>query len=63
MKSGEVGKMDKKEINISREEGKKTKRKKVYEKPKMETVMLFADQVLGACKLSPPCVIPDPLMS
>ncbi len=49
-----------KEIKISVEEKKKTAQKKTYEKPRLETVMLFADQVLGSCMLGPPCGVINP---
>ena len=49
-----------KEINIFVKEEKKTVQKKAYEKPKLETVILFADQVLGSCMLSPPCGVINP---
>ena len=34
-----------------KQEKKNTAEKKRYVKPKLEAVMLFADQVLGTCKL------------
>ena len=52
--------MKQKEPNIPVKEDEKPTRKKAYEKPRLETVMLFADQVLGTCKTAPPCVILNP---
>ncbi len=33
---------------------KNTKEKKIYEKPRLSTVTLFADQVMGNCNLPSP---------
>ncbi len=40
--------------------------KQPYEKPRLDKVRLFADQVLGSCSggsMAPPCGIFDPLAS